>query len=396
MTEWRPEGRTYGDEPTQPVASARQAYGWDDDRTAVLPTVAPAGSPTAPGCPPPQQGLPPELSPLRRGRAPREGGRRRRPGLLLVRLVLALLALVLVFYAALAGLVLSRLDRVDALQDYAGRPGASAGATWLLVGSDSREGLDAEERRRLRTGNAEGQRTDTILLLHVPPDGAPTLVSLPRDSYVTVPAYERRPAHRDKLNAAYAIGGGPLLARTVEQATGLRLDHYVEVGFAGVVGVVDALGGVDLCVPRAIRDRRAGLDVSTGCQELDGPTALGYVRARYSDPKGDLGRVERQRQVLGAVADRAATPATLLNPVAMTRLALSGTEALTVDEDTGLIDLARAGRAMRAVSGGDGVTITVPVADPDYRTSLGSSVLWDEQRARALFEALRRNGRVTV
>ena len=387
MSEWRPEGRAYRDEPTQPVAVPRQAYGWDDDRTTVLPVTPPD--------PRQQPGLPPELSPLGPNRAPR-ARTRRRPWRALVLLVLGLLTLLLVFYAALAGLMLARLERVDALPDYPGRPGATAGATWLLVGSDSREGLDAEERRRLRTGSAEGQRTDTILLLHVPPDAAPTLVSLPRDSYVTVPAHERRPAHRDKLNAAYAIGGAPLLARTVEQATGLRLDHYAEVGFAGVVDVVDAVGGVDLCVPRAIKDRRAGLDVGAGCQELDGPTSLGYVRARYSDPRGDLGRVERQRQFLAAVVDRAATPRTLLNPVAATRLALSGTEALTVDEDTGPLDLARAGRAMRAVSGGDGVTITVPVADPDYRTSVGRAVLWDEQGAARLFDALRRNGRVTV
>lgn len=387
--------------------SERQGDGWED-RTVMLPADR--------SSPPPQQELPPELSPLRARRRGRERERsdrefrerdpyerdpyerapRRRRARWWLRLLLALLVLLLALAVGLALLTLSRIERVDALQDYAGRPGNTPGTTWLLVGSDSREGLSAEERRRLRTGNAEGRRTDTILLLHVPPNGAPTLVSLPRDSYVGVPAFGRRAAHQDKLNAAYAIGGAPLLARTVEQATGLRVDDYAEVGFAGVVGVVDAVGGVELCPERAIRDRRAGLDVQAGCQEMSGPTALGYVRARYSDPKGDLGRVERQREFLSAVVERAVTPGTLLNPVATTRLALAGTEALTLDEDTGVLELLGAARAMRAVSSGDGVTLTVPVADADYRTPVGSAVLWDERGARALFDALRKNGRVTV
>jgi LCP family protein required for cell wall assembly len=210
------------------------------------------------------------------------------------------------------------------------------------------------------------------------------MVSLPRDSYVPIPGHGR-----NKLNAAYAFGGAPLLAQTVERVTGIRLDHYTEIGFGGFVGVVDAIGGVELCPPKAIKDKKAGLNVKAGCQEMDGPTSLGYVRARYFDPKGDLGRVQRQQAFLSAIFTRASSPGVLLNPFRFIPLANSATKALTVDERDGLIDLVRFALVMRAVSGDGGKKITVPVADPNFTTSAGSSVLWDRDKARALFNSLR-------
>jgi LCP family protein required for cell wall assembly len=310
-----------------------------------------------------------------------------------LRLLVAVLVLYVVFYAVLAAWVLARLQRVDALRAYDERPGNVRGQTWLLVGSDSREGLTAAERRRLRTGSDMGQRTDTILLLHAPTGAAPTLVGLPRDSYITIPSYvsggRERPAQQDKLNAAFSLGGAPLLVRTVESATGMRVDHFMEVGFAGVVSVVDAVGGVELCLDEPIRDRRSALDVPAGCQVMNGATSLGYVRARYFDPRGDLGRVQRQQGFLAALVDEVASPFTLLNPIAMGRLAEAGTRAVRVDPATGPVDLAGATRAMARVSGGGGTSTTVPLADPDARTPVGSAVLWDEDRAEAFFHALR-------
>ncbi len=304
-----------------------------------------------------------------------------------------LLVALLVFYVGLAMWVLTSLQKVDALRPYDGRPADVRGETWLLVGSDSREGLSQEERRRLATGSAQGRRTDTILLLHIPSSANPTLVSLPRDSYLPLPAYtangRSRPAHQDKLNAAYSLGGAPLLVRTVESATGMRVDHFMEVGFAGVVEVVDAVGGVDVCVERAIKDPKAGLDLRAGCQSLDGPAALGYVRSRSTDPRGDLGRIERQQRFLAALVKETASPLTLANPVATTRLARAGTQAVRLDKGSGALDLARAGAAMRRVSRGEGTAITVPIANPNFATVAGSAVLWNQAGARALFEALR-------
>jgi LCP family protein required for cell wall assembly len=223
----------------------------------------------------------------------------RRVPLVLLLLLALLLGTLLFFY--------SRIEKVDAIQDYDGRPEAGSGQNWLIVGSDSREGLSDEQIKDLRLGKIDGRRTDTIILLHRPASGKPTLVSLPRDSYVPIPGQGR-----NKLNAAYAFGGPALLVQTVEQVTGLRVDHYAEVGFGGFVGMTDAVGGVELCPSRRIRDRKSGLRVQKGCQEMDGPTALAYVRARYFDPKGDLGRVERQQEFLGAVFDEATSPATQL------------------------------------------------------------------------------------
>jgi LCP family protein required for cell wall assembly len=293
----------------------------------------------------------------------------------------------LIIIALLAGLgvyFFSRIARVDALRDYAGRPAATAGQDWLLVGSDSREGLSDAQTKALHVGHAKGRRTDTIILLHIASSGPSTMVSLPRDSYVPIPGHGR-----NKLNAAYALGGAPLLARTVEQVTGIRLDHYAEIGFGGFVGMTDAVGGVKLCPQRNIRDRKSGLRVQKGCQQMDGTTALAYVRARYFDPRGDLGRVERQQEFLSAVFAKATQPTSLLNPLRMIALGNAGTTALTVDQRDGPIDLVRFGLAMRAIAAGKGTKTTVPVADPNYRTPAGSSVRWDRRKALELFRSLR-------
>jgi LCP family protein required for cell wall assembly len=298
--------------------------------------------------------------------------------LILLLVVALLLGTFLYFY--------SRIDKVDAVGDYDGRPEAGSGQNWLIVGSDSREGLSDEEIKTLRLGKIEGRRTDTIILLHRPASGKPTLVSLPRDSYVPIPGQGR-----NKLNAAYAFGGPELLVRTVEQVTGLRVDHYAEVGFGGFVGMTDAVGGVELCPKRNIRDRKSGLRVKKGCQDMDGPTALAYVRARYFDPKGDLGRVERQQEFLGAVFDKATGPTTLLNPFRIVGLGNASTTALTIDDDDGPVSLLRFALTMRAVAGGGGKRTTVPVADPNYSTPAGSAVRWDRDEALRLFRSLRAN-----
>jgi LCP family protein required for cell wall assembly len=357
------------------------------ERTAVLPPEfsprpeRPRLDPTHGFRPPPGSApdAPGYVAPGRRS-ARRRPRRRLRLGRILASLPL-LLVLYLVF---LLVLVATSLNKIPAFPTSGERPGDSRGETWLLVGSDSREGLSTAERRRLRTGSTAGRRTDTIMVLHVPTSGKPTLVSLPRDSYVDVPGRGKQ-----KLNAAYAVGGAPLLVRTVEGETGMRVDHYMEIGFKGIVGITDAVGGVDVCAKRAIQDPKAGLKIARGCQEIDGETSLGYVRTRQFDPLGDLGRIQRQQEWLGSVADKVTSPSVLLNPVAHVRLARSSTDAITVDEDTGLLDLISAARGMRAVAGGGGVVTTVPVDDPDYRRGGQSFVRWDEKGADALFDALR-------
>jgi LCP family protein required for cell wall assembly len=279
----------------------------------------------------------------------------------------------------------SQVTRVAALTDYEGRPDSS-GTNWLIVGSDSRADLTEQQEATLSTGNAAGQRTDTVMLLHTGSAGT-TLVSLPRDSLLSIPGHGR-----NKLNSAYSFGGPKLLTRTVEQATGLRIDHYAEIGFDGFVNVVDAVGGVDMCIPEAMKDPKAGLNVKAGCQRLDGQTALGYVRTRAT-PRADLDRVQHQREFLSALMKQVASPWTLLNPFRLVGLVRAMPGALTVDSSDHVWNLIGLALAMHELSGGSGVTTTVPIGG--FSTVNGSSVLrWDNTRAKQLFGALEKDQQV--
>jgi LCP family protein required for cell wall assembly len=276
----------------------------------------------------------------------------------------------LVFLVAVPLIAWQRIDKVDATPE-GDRPPEQPGTTYLLVGSDSREGLTRQQQLELGVGKAGGRRTDTILLLHTG-SGPNLLMSIPRDSLVPVPGQGTT-----KINAAFAIGGPRLLVRTIEDNTGIRVDDYVEIGFGGFVDVVDAVGGVQICPTEAMRDKKAGLDVKKGCQDADGRVALGYARSRYASTNGDIGRAQHQREVVSAVGAKAASPWTVLNPVRYARLASAGSKSVRVGEDTGLFSTLRFGWAMTRVDGENGLTCGVPIAD--------LAVNWDEERAERLF-----------
>jgi LCP family protein required for cell wall assembly len=300
--------------------------------------------------------------------------------------VLVVVVLLLVYPLALFGMAWSNLGKVPAMPGGT-RPKESAGRTYLVVGSDSRSSLTPAERRRLGTGRAVGNRTDTLMLLHVPNGGGPTvLISVPRDSYVSIPGHGK-----NKINAAFTLGGPQLLVRTVEGATGLHIDEYVETGLLGYAELVDAVGGVTVCVKRPMNDPKAHINLKAGCQVFDGTTALGYARARYSDPRGDLGRVERQRQVLAAIAGRTLSPAVVAVPWRAFPAAAAGGGALVVDDGTTPWGLVSFVLAMRDVAGGGGLSLTVPIGNPDLSTSAGSAVQWDSARAKVMFAAIRRD-----
>jgi LCP family protein required for cell wall assembly len=351
------------------------------DRTRALPVQQ---APPPPPPPPPAWDDPPPPPPPPPAR--REGSpppayrrRRRRPG----RTVAWILTAWLVFLVATPLIAWFRIERVDATP--AAQVPASSGSTYLLVGNDGRGDLSPEERERLGTGSSEGQRTDSIILVHVPDgDGPRALISVPRDSFLTIPGHGE-----NKVNAAFAIDGPELLVETLEQRTGLRIDGYAEIGFAGFAGVVDSLGGVDICVPFDMDDPRAHINLQEGCQTLDGPTALGYVRARYSDPRGDLGRAERQRQFLGAIMDKAATPATVLVPWRWWGFTQSAAGGMAIGDRTSMVDMGQILLTMRGVSGGSTLSLQVPVANMNAQTSAGSAVLWDDAAADRLFQQIR-------
>lgn len=272
----------------------------------------------------------------------------------------------------------------------------TAGTNWLLIGSDSREGLTPEEEQQLHTGQDEGaQRTDTIMIVHIG-SGGTTLVSLPRDSYVSIPEHISSDGTsygvtKNKINAAFQEGGAPLLVSTVELNTGLHIDHYMEIGFKGVRDLTNAVGGVDICVPQDYDDEKSNLHVKAGCQKMDGVVALAYVRMRYADPKSDFGRIERQQQYLGAVMKKVAKVTTILNPIAMWKISSAGTDSLILGKGDGVKDVARLGLAMKGIASGKGTIATVPIADSGATTAAGSSVIWDKAAAATLFAQLGAN-----
>ena len=289
----------------------------------------------------------------------------------------AVLLLVIALLLASVLLADARLNRIDAMPAQQIR--GTSGTNWLLVGSDSRTGLSEDDVERLGTGGDLGTvRTDTIMLMHLPLRGKPTLVSIPRDSYVAVPGYGY-----DKINAAFAIGGPELLVETVEQNTGLRVDRYAEIGMGGLAGVVDAVGGVEICVAEPIDDPLANINLQPGCQTMDGATALGYVRTRAT-AQGDLDRVARQREFMTTLVERVLSPGVLLNPFRMARLLWVSPALLTVDSGDHVWNLARIVLALR----GGLETETVPIGG-FTDTEVGNVVLWDDAEAEALFESLR-------
>ncbi|MFB9725729.1 LCP family protein [Haloechinothrix salitolerans] len=333
--------------------------------------------PTPPRQPPPA----PARSSRRGGQPPAPPANRKRWGF---RRVASLIAIVLVALLVAMWLYLEfSINRVDALPDYEGKPVAAEGTNWLIVGSDSRAGLTPEQVKRLRSGDesaASGQRTDTIMLAHLPDNGTkPTLVSFPRDSVVDIPGHGA-----NKINAAFAFGGPTLLARTIEQATGLRIDHYAEIGFGGFARIVDAIGGVEMTIPEKMVDTKTGVTIPKGKQELDGAQALGFVRMRHSSatPRSDLDRVVNQRKFIGALAGEMASPATFLNPFDVVPLLGAAPDALTIDEGDHLHNVVGLGWALRGISSGGTVTTTVPVTS-------GAATNWDPAKSEQLFTALR-------
>lgn len=266
----------------------------------------------------------------------------------------------------------SHLKRIDALSGSAN----TSGTTYLLAGSDSRADGSVPD-------DTEGQRADSIMLVHVAPNGQTSNISLPRDTYVEIPGYGW-----DKLNASYAYGGPALLVKTVENLTGLTVDHYAEIGMGGVSNIVDAVDGVNLCFDLSVEDERSELNWEAGCHDADGKTALAFARMRYSDPRGDIGRAERQRQVVSKTVSKAMKPATLLNPMSALRVERAGASAFTVDQDSSVIDVARLVLAFREAQK-SGMTGVPPIESLGYATSAGSAVLLEDTTAPDFFAKLR-------
>ncbi|MFD9333436.1 LCP family protein [Streptomyces sp. NPDC060028] len=292
----------------------------------------------------------------------------------------------------------SKVRREVDLSKVIERPKEGDCTTYLIVGSDSREGMSDEEKKKLHTGSAEGKRTDSMMILAKCSSGN-TMVSLPRDSDVEIPSFvgsesgKKFPGtgKRTKLNAAYAEDGPELLVRTVEFNTGLRIDHYAEIGFAGFAGIVDSLGGVELDIEQGFKDEKSGADFKAGKQTLNGEQSLAFVRTRYAFAESDLQRTKNQQKFLSALASQAATPSTVLNPFTLYPMLGAGLDTLIVDKDMGLWDMGQMFFAMKGVNGGDGVSMNMPISG-----QRGGNLVWDKAKVQQLVKQIQNDEKVTV
>ena len=271
-------------------------------------------------------------------------------------------------------LVDSQLNRVDALSALP----ASEGETWLIAGSDQRsDGSDGGVQQPW----VQGARADSIMLLRKV-NGVAELVSLPRDTAVEIPGHGL-----NKLNASYAFGGPKLLVKTVEGVSGVKVDHYVEVTMGAVTQLVDAVGGVELCLDYDVNDADSALKWKSGCHQADGATALAFSRMRHQDPRGDIGRAERQRQVVSKLSQTLITPSTFLNPFKQRDLANAGASNLTCDSDSGAWALGKMLFAYRSAANNN-LTGAPPISKlAYYKGGHGAMVQLDPNKSPSFWKS---------
>jgi len=321
-----------------------------------------------------------------------------------IRIITSLsVAIVLVSSVSSFGLgrVSSSIARIDVFNSINDRPEKTSKAeNYLLVGSDTREGLTKEQIRALRVGStatAAGGRSDTMLIIHLSKSrDRAYIISLPRDSLVVIPEHVSSsdkktiiPDRKGKLNSAFSYGGAPLLIETIERATSIKIDHYVEVSFAGFAGIVDALGGIEVCTKVNIDDPKSHLVLSAGVHTLNGIEALKYVRTRDFDGRGDIGRMQRQQQFMSAVLNKATSSGTLLNPFKVKNFINASLASVKLDSGLAPDDLLTLAKQMKNLSAGNVRTLTVPLSNANGRYDGLSVVIWDEVLGADLWRRVR-------
>lgn len=333
----------------------------------------------------------------RRPTSPRSGSRWRQVPLWLSIAVLVLSAISWAGFSHVTG----SIKRQDVFSGLKQRPDRNAGNSinYLLVGSDQREGLTKEQLKILRVGSvatAAGKRSDTIILIHISKDrDRATIISIPRDTYAEIPEWtdSKGKVHSisyAKINEAIGRGDAPLLIATIEHMTNLRIDHYVEVNFAGFANLVDAVGGVDICTNTAIHDNKSHIDLAAGQHHMDGVTALKYVRARYFDGLGDLGRMKRQQKFIASLLKSATSSGVLLNPVRLLSVINAGLSTVTTDPDLTKDDLVTLATQLKSLSASNLQMMTVPLSNVSYdNNGVFGAVQWDPNLAPELWRRLR-------
>jgi len=240
----------------------------------------------------------------------------------------------------------------------------------LVLGSDSRKG------RAAKYGKAPGERSDTLILLHLSPGGKKaTGMSFPRDSIVQIPSCKSAkggmsPAHSGMINEAFSEGGPACAWKTIESLTGIRVDHFVKVDFSGFKGMVNALGGVQICLPTAVNDPDSKLHLPAGRHTVKGEQALAYVRNRHGLGDGsDLSRIKRQQLFMAAIVSKVTGGDLLTSPSKLYNFLDAATSSITTDDDLDISAMRDLAEGVKGMSAGKVKFVTVPSepypADPN-------------------------------
>ncbi|MEU0041892.1 LCP family protein [Streptomyces werraensis] len=305
-------------------------------------------------------------------------------------LVLALGGTAYWLYSGLDGNI-DGVDINEAIGDDRPEKLPTSGQNVLILGSDSRAGDNAE----LNTGKIAGARSDTALVMHIPEGRTQAVaVSIPRDTLVTRPECKDADgstvagAERVMFNSIYSQVGPACVVKTVEKMSGVRMDHYVEIDFAGFKDLVDAIGGVEVTVDQDIHDKSSGLDLTAGTHRLDGTQSLQFVRTRHGIGDGsDLGRIGLQQEFMIALLSEIKKQDLLGSPTKTYKIADTLTAALTTDSElASLTALAEFGRSMNGVDPGSMETIMLPV---EYDKKDPNRVVAAEPQASTLWKAIR-------
>jgi LCP family protein required for cell wall assembly len=301
------------------------------------------------------------------------------------RRILAWTALVLACTVAGAALtayltvrkVASEIHRVPVnVKDLGKRPPvySTTSMNILVFGSDSRAGLDRHQQVLLHTGDATtgGNNSDSIMVLHISPGRhLVTAISVPRDTMVPYyqcdagggyPGQQANPYAYERINSLLAVGGPQCLWKTVEQVTGIHIDHFIEIGLGGFVNVINDLGGVNVCAPFAIDNPTSGLVLPVGEHHIDGVTALAFWRTRENLGEGsDLQRIQRDQFMSAQVVKGILQTGLLGDPVKLFRVLSDLAPNLTIDSGMSLTDLLHVGESLHGLASKDVQFVTTPV-----------------------------------
>ncbi len=349
----------------------------------------------------PEPAGPPDPRPGRGGGGAQagRGPRWRRPsrhtlfGAAAIIAMVAVVATSLAAYAKYRGVVGSiRRENVTAAM-LGKRPPFTAGLNILIIGSDSRQGLG-----RKFGSDVLGARSDTSMLLHIAPGHTRAdIISFPRDSMVPVlacandqqghPGQSAQPGEVERLNATFSAGGAPCLWKTLEQETGIRIQHFVEVNFAGFQSIVNDVGGVPVCLPFAINNPQARLHLAAGKRVVNGAQALAFVRLRENIGEGsDTQRIQRQQYFLAAVMQKLKSTNLLSQPSRIFNVVRDVAKSLTTDSGLDLSTMLRIADSMKSLSSSSVQLVTVPVVP--YAGDPAAELSWAQPQSDQMFRAI--------